>query len=90
MVLVHLHVAFRRGGQFDARGRGDHLVDVDFDENTQLSFDGLFEQEIFHYIDCVKNGTACIAPAEDGVVLMKILDGIYESARTEHEVVIDW
>ena len=65
-----------------------HLVDIDFDMKTALSFGGLFENEINHYIDCVKNGTKCIAPAEDGVALMKILDAVYESARTGHEVTI--
>ena len=55
---------------------------------TALSFDGLFENEINHFVDCVQKGTPCIAPAEDGVMLMKILDGVYESARTNHEVVI--
>ncbi len=30
----------------------------------------------------------CIAPAEDSVELTKILDGIYESARTVHEAVL--
>ena len=34
------------------------------------------------------NGTECKAPAEDGVTLMEILDAIYESARTGHEVVL--
>lgn len=56
---------------------------------TALSFDGLFEQEINHYIDCLVHGTPCKAPAEDGITLMKILDAIYESASTGHEVVID-
>ena len=65
-----------------------YLVNVSFDKDTSLSFDGLFAGEINHFVDCVKNGTPCIAPAEDGVVLMKILDAIYESARTGHEVVI--
>ncbi|MBQ6999168.1 MAG: Gfo/Idh/MocA family oxidoreductase, partial [Clostridia bacterium] len=41
-----------------------------------------FLAEITHFVDCVKNGTKCIAPAEDGVIIMKILDAIYESART--------
>jgi predicted dehydrogenase len=31
----------------------------------------------------------CQSPAEDGVEIMKILDAIYESARTGHEVTID-
>lgn len=55
---------------------------------TALSFDGLFENEINHFIDCLNGRTACLAPAEDGVWLMKILDAVYESAKTGHEVVI--
>ena len=48
-----------------------------------------FHNEINHFVDCVNTGAPCRNPAEDGVALMKILDGIYESARTGHEVVID-
>ncbi|MEG1742590.1 MAG: Gfo/Idh/MocA family oxidoreductase [Clostridia bacterium] len=58
------------------------FVDVKPTGNTGLSFDGLFESEIRHFIDCVANGTKCISPAEDGVVLMQIIDAIYESAKT--------
>lgn len=65
-----------------------YLTNVSFKESTALSFDGLFEGEIRHYLDCMIDGVACNSPAEDGVVLMKILDAIYESARTGHEVEI--
>ena len=56
---------------------------------TALSFDGLFAKEIDHFVDCVANGTTCLSPAEDGVVLMKIIDAIYRSAETGHEAVIE-
>lgn len=65
----------------------DYLVDLTPAHNTALSFQGLFEGEIAHFIDCIANGTECKSPAEDGVELMKIIDGIYESARTGGEVV---
>ena len=65
-----------------------YLVDLSFNKDTSLSFDGLFCREMNHFVDCVMNGTPCRAPAEDGVELMKILDAIYESAKTGHEVVI--
>ena len=65
-----------------------YLVDMSFNKDTSLSFDGLFCREINHFVDCVLNGTPCKAPAEDGVEIMKILDAVYESARTGHEVVI--
>lgn len=51
-------------------------------------FAEMFANEINHFYDCVINGATCLAPAEDGVMLMKILDAIYESATTGHEVVI--
>jgi len=65
-----------------------YLTNLTFDRSTALNFDGLFEKEIDHYVSCVINGTPTISPAEDGVMLMKILDGIYESARTGHEVIL--
>ncbi|MGI6538249.1 MAG: Gfo/Idh/MocA family protein [Caldicoprobacterales bacterium] len=66
----------------------DYLVDVTPAHDTALSFTGLFENEIAHFIDCIANGTECISPAEDGVEIMKILDAVYESARTGREVVL--
>ncbi len=65
-----------------------YLANVELAAPTALSFQGLFANEINHFVDCVINGTPCRAPAEDGVMLMKILDGIYESARTGHEVIL--
>ena len=55
---------------------------------TAFSFDGIFENEINHFIACIEGEATCISPAEDGVEMMKILDGVYESARTKHEVVL--
>ncbi len=66
----------------------DYMTDVKLAAPTALSFDGLFEREINHFVDCILTNTPCRAPAEDGVLLMKILDAIYESARTGHEVLI--
>ncbi|NLA77749.1 MAG: Gfo/Idh/MocA family oxidoreductase [Clostridiales bacterium] len=66
----------------------DYLVNIDFNRDTALSFDGLFAREINHYVDCVINGTPCRAPAQDGVDMMRILDAVYESAKTGHEVIL--
>lgn len=41
-----------------------------------------------NFIDCIENGAECLAPAEDGVVIMKLLDAIYESAKLGREVVL--
>lgn len=67
----------------------NYMVNVAFDDDTALSFNGLFGNEINHFVDCVLNGTECIAPAQDGIDMMRILDAVYESARTGHEVVLN-
>ena len=66
----------------------DFMADVVL--NTERLADGceMFEAEMRHFVDCALNGTECIAPAVDGLEVMKILDAIYESARTGHEVVL--
>ena len=66
----------------------DYLTNVKLDMKTALEFEGLFDNEVNHFVDCLKNGIVCRSPAEDGVELMKILDAVYESARIGHEVII--
>ena len=63
-----------------------YLANVTLAAPTALSFDGLFVNEINHFVDCILTGAPCRNPAEDGVALMQILDAIYESAKTGHEV----
>lgn len=67
----------------------NRMVNIGFAQDTALSFDGLFQKEIDNYVDAILGRAACLAPAEDGVEMMKILDAVYESARTGHEVVLD-
>ena len=66
----------------------DYLANVQLANPTALSFQGLFQKEIDHFVSCVLDGTACKAPAEDGVALMEILDAVYRSAATGHEVLL--
>lgn len=63
-----------------------HMADVSL--NSKVGFGDFFANEINHFIDCIMNGTTCVSPANDGVEMMKILDAIYESAKTGHEVII--
>ena len=65
-----------------------YMTDVTLKYPTALSFDGLFQKEIDHYVDCVLGKCECRSPAEDGYELMRILDAAYESARTGHEVTL--
>lgn len=66
-----------------------YMTNTTLHTSTALDFRGLFEAEIAHYVSCITDGAKCIAPAEDGVEIMKILCAIYESAKTGHEVIID-
>jgi predicted dehydrogenase len=66
----------------------DYLSNITLDAETALSFDGLFENEINHFVSCLTDGTPCISTAEDGIDIMRILDAIYESAGTGHEVIL--
>lgn len=66
----------------------DYMVNVNLAQSTALDFDGLFQNEINHYVSCLKDGTTCISPAVDGIAIMQILDAVYESARTGHEVIL--
>ena len=65
-----------------------YLTDVSFHDKAQPDYLGVFFNQIDHFVDCIQNGTKCISPAEDGVQVMRILDAIYESARTRHEVLL--
>ena len=66
----------------------DFLADVALDTENLADSCDMFEAEMRHFVDCALNGTECIAPAKDGLEVMKILDAIYESAKTGHEVCI--
>ncbi|MUK87383.1 gfo/Idh/MocA family oxidoreductase [Ornithinibacillus sp. L9] len=54
----------------------------------QLGFDfnQAFGSEINHFVACCLHGKETIAPVEDGVQVMRMLNGIYESAKTGKEI----
>lgn len=53
------------------------------------TFQAMFEKQIEHFIECVRNNSESISPVEDGVEIMKILDAVYESAQSGAEVKLD-
>ena len=65
-----------------------YLTNVSLNKPTALSFDGLFEKEINYFVNSLLNDVSLDSIAEDGVMIMKILDAIYESAKTKKEVQI--
>lgn len=65
-----------------------YMADVQLKMPTALSMDGLFYNEIHHFVECVLEGKDCLSPAQDGVVITQIIEAIYESAKTGHEVTL--
>ncbi|MEC0308649.1 Gfo/Idh/MocA family oxidoreductase [Paenibacillus lautus] len=57
-------------------------------DNKGFDFDAAFQSEVNHFISSIKNGTSPLSPVEDGVEIMKILCGIYESAEKGVEVLL--
>ncbi|MCI8388789.1 MAG: Gfo/Idh/MocA family oxidoreductase [Clostridiales bacterium] len=63
------------------------MTDVQLkDLSTYCENKEMFQAEIDHFVDCCQNKTECMSPAADGVVIMKILDALYESAKTGKSV----
>lgn len=46
-----------------------------------------FKEQINHFVDCCLNGTKCICKPEDAVILMQIIDAMYESADTGKPII---
>ncbi|MCQ2385710.1 MAG: Gfo/Idh/MocA family oxidoreductase [Clostridia bacterium] len=47
-----------------------------------------FTNEIAHFLDCLETGKQPMSTLEDGVMLQRILDGIYRSAKEGKEVTV--
>lgn len=68
----------------------NRLVDiVPVIDNPTFDFENSFQNEINSFVSCCLNGTENICPVEDGVMLMKILRAVYESAESGREIVFD-
>ncbi|CAH1201980.1 Myo-inositol 2-dehydrogenase [Paenibacillus allorhizoplanae] len=54
--------------------------------NKSIDINGAFQNEINHFVSCCQTGETPISPVEDGLEIMKILCGIYESAAKGQEI----
>ncbi|MCK9478847.1 MAG: Gfo/Idh/MocA family oxidoreductase [Firmicutes bacterium] len=67
----------------------DYMTDIALDVDSIADLEGAFQAEIDHFISCMTDNTICKSPIEDGVDIMKILDAVYKSAKSGHEVVLE-
>ncbi|MCY9514502.1 Gfo/Idh/MocA family protein [Paenibacillus apiarius] len=56
-------------------------------DHLSFDFNRGFQNEVDHFIDCCLGRTETLCPAEDGVEMMKMLCGIYESSAKGTEIV---
>ncbi|MBD0382181.1 Gfo/Idh/MocA family protein [Paenibacillus sedimenti] len=55
-------------------------------DNKSLNVHEAFYHEISHFVSCCRSGAEPISPVEDGLEMMKMLCGIYESAAKGIEI----
>ena len=72
---------FELHGEFN-----DRLADIALHGDNTFNFDRDFNREIKNFVDAVVGKAAPLATAEDGVLLMQILDAVYRSAETGETV----
>lgn len=65
-----------------------YLTDVIPAPAPKFEFKSAFQAEIDNFVSAVRTGSPVLAPAQDGLLLMQILDAAYESARTKREVLL--
>jgi len=55
-------------------------------DHLTFDFNQAFQSEIDHFIECISENKGTISPVQDGIEIMKILCGIYESSEKGMEV----
>ena len=65
----------------------NYMVDVSFPNPVKFESEG-FAAQINGFVDMAINGTEFRGDSESGLELMRIIDAIYLSAKTGHEVVL--
>jgi predicted dehydrogenase len=58
-------------------------------DHPEFDFEGAFRNEIDHFVKSCRGEAETLSPVEDGVELMKILCGIYESSAKGAEIRFD-
>jgi predicted dehydrogenase len=66
-----------------------YLCNTIFPFVPRRSPEELFSGEIDNFIACILDNVPCGAPAEDGVVVMEIVDAAYRSAEKGHEIILE-
>ncbi|MBI5835774.1 MAG: Gfo/Idh/MocA family oxidoreductase [Candidatus Eisenbacteria bacterium] len=68
------------------RGMHGNLVNVTPNLDSGRNVKESYENEIAHFVECVRKGSQPIASGEEAHAVMKVMDAIYKSASTRKEV----
>ncbi len=63
------------------------MVDITPVKKAMFDFRDCFRRELKHFVDCITLGIPCRNPAEDGLMVTKIIEAGYKSAETGKEIV---
>lgn len=66
------------------------LADISIRGSHEFNFDRDFKREIKNFVDACEGKAECKATAEDGIILMKVIDAVYRSAETGKSVDIEF
>ena len=61
---------------------------VDLSPRFTFNPDDSYYAEVRHFVECIREGRETLAPGEQGVTLMRIVDALYESAATGKQVLL--
>jgi predicted dehydrogenase len=90
-----IHLMGSEGGA-SIRGNQGKLLTETFDRATEVELvtpekdEGGRIRASRHFIECIREGKEPTTSAMSGLTNNLILDAIYESSRTGHEVILDW
>jgi len=83
----------KAGGNFDPpqiyKDDGDYMVNQAPAYTAPSGFGDHFQSKMRNFVDHTLHNKPTLAPAEHGLMVQKMLDGIYESAKKGKEVTID-
>jgi predicted dehydrogenase len=91
--MNYTHVFGKQGGAFmnplrlfkEMHGNLVNVTPVYTESNVDV-FKNSFELEIRNFIEVIKGKAEPVTPAQDGAYIMRIMDKVYESARTGRQI----
>ena len=63
--------------------------DITFPQYETIDWQPVLRNQLLYFVECVREGKPNMASADEGLELMRVLCGLYESARTGKEVLLE-